>query len=101
MLEQLVNSFLKAPRGKIMNCPKKSFLSDKYHPISQKKLVKYQYDGSNAPEGVLEQLVNCFLEAIGGCPAFRHIHDISYKTSLCKDLKNNLKERLCMVLSKI
>ena len=81
-----------------MNFPKKSFLQTNIVQLVRKKLVGYQYDGRNSPEGVLEQLVNCFLEAIGGCPAFRHIHDISYKTSLWKNLKGNLEERLCTIL---
>ena len=40
--------------------------------LVRRKLNRYLYDGNHAPEGVLEQLVNCFLEAIGGCPA-RHM----------------------------
>ena len=50
MLEQLVNSFLKAPRGKIMNCPKKDFCQKNIIQLVSKKLAKYQYDGSNAPK---------------------------------------------------
>ena len=51
--------------------PKRKVLVWKILSSWSQKLVRYRYYSSNNPEGVLEQLVNCFLETMGGCPAFR------------------------------
>ena len=98
VLEQLVSCFLKAPRGNIINSLKKgSYCQKNIVQLVSKKLLRYWYDCSNASEGVLEQFVNCFLEAIRRYLAYRHIHIISSKTSLWSmvyGLKGNLKDRL-------
>ena len=44
-------------------------------------------------EGVLQQLVNCFLEASGGSPTFRDRLVISSQKSAWVELKSNLKDR--------
>ena len=59
MLEQLVNCFLKAFVGNAWIVPKNKFLIDKIRLISQ-VLICWTIAGSTVPEGVLEQVVNCF-----------------------------------------
>ena len=56
---------------------KMKFVSQKYSSVGHTKLIRYSYDGRNSLEGVLEHLVNRFLEAIGGGPAHRLIYVIS------------------------
>ena len=48
--------------------------------------------------GVLQQLVNCFLEASWRSLTFRHILVISSKISVCQDLKDSLGDRLYIIL---
>ena len=47
-------------------------------------------------EGVLQQLVNCFLEASGGSLTFSHRLFISTQKSAWVELKTNLKHRECV-----
>ena len=47
-------------------------------------------------EGVLQQLVNCFLEASGGSLTFSHRLVISSQKSAWVELKTNLKHRECV-----
>ena len=46
--------------------------------------------------GVLQQLVNCFLEASGGSLTFSHRLVISSQKSAWVELKTNLKHRECV-----
>ena len=75
-----------------MNFLQKSFLQTNIVQLVRKKLVGYQYDGRNSPEGVLEQLVNCFLEALEGNLVFRLKHVISSKATVWSDLKSRIKK---------
>ena len=85
MLEKLVNCFLKAFGGNIIKSPEKGCLCLKNTiQLVRRKLIRYLYDGIIALEGVLEQLVNCFMGAIVGCFALIHM----YITSLLRYLSS-------------